>query len=74
MYRDPALAVKWVTTVLEPDMESDSMEQEYTEVVISGKAENRTREKDIEEEFDSTMTREPGLMKSVEFPYNTPLS
>ena len=72
------------------DTESDSMEQEYTEVVISGKAESRTREKDIEEwlsEFDSTMTRELGLTKSVEFGidtgdhvpiaqrlYNTPLS
>ena len=90
VHRDPALTVKRVTTVLEPDTESDSMEQEYTEVVISGKAESRTREKDIEEwlsEFDSTMTREPGLTKSVEFgidtgdhvpiaqrPYNTHLS
>ena len=43
------LEVKLVTTVLEPDTESDSMEQEHSEVVIRGKAENDNRERDIQE-------------------------
>ena len=88
--RDDALVIKRVTTVLEPDTESDSMDQEYAEVVIKGKADNSSREHDIKQwlkEFESTMTKEPGLTTLVEFgidtgdsmpivqrPYNTPLS
>ena len=88
--RDSSLIAKRVTTVLEPDTESDSMDQEFAEVVIKGKVESATREQDIAdwlEEFDSTMTKEPGLTNIVDFsidtgdsrpiaqrPYNTPLS
>ena len=66
------------------------MGQEYTEVIIKGKAESSTRESDTAEwlrEFEGTMTKEPGLTTLVDFridtgdnkpiaqrPYNTPLS
>ena len=72
--RSPTLEVKQVTTVLEPDTESDSMEQEYSEVVIRGKAENENRERDIQEwvqEFESTLTKEPGLTPMTEFGIDT---
>ena len=88
--RDEALVVKRVTTVLEPDTESDSMDKEYTKVVVTGKVDNPIRETDIQDwlkEFESTMTKEPGLTSLAEFaidpgdsrpiaqrPYNTPLS
>ena len=41
--RDSALVVKRVTTVLEPDTESDSMDHEFAEVVIKGKAESSNK-------------------------------
>ena len=66
------------------------MDQEYSEVVIRGKVETMNREKDIQEwveEFQTTLTKEPGLTPLAEFgidtgshdpiaprPYNTPLS
>ena len=88
--RTQSLEVKRVTTVLEPDTESDSMDQEYSEVVIRGKVEMMNREKDIQEwveEFQTSLTKEPVLTPLAEFgidtgshdpiaqrPYNTPLS
>ena len=88
--RNPNQAVKRVTTVLEPDTESDSTDQEYSEVVIRGRAEAQSREKDISEwveEYSNTLTKELGLTPLAEFtidmgkhdpiaqcPYNTPLS
>ena len=88
--RDDSSIVKRVTTVLEPDSEVDSMEQQYTEVVITGKAESETRESDIADwvaEYGDTMTKEPGLTHLARFsidtggnsaiaqrPYNTPLA
>ena len=87
--RDDTTLVKRITTVLEPDSESDSMEHEYTEVVVSGRVETPNREADIQDwlkEYKDTMTKEPGLTKLAEFsidtgehrpiaqrPYNTPL-
>ena len=47
--RDSALVIRRVTTVLEPDTESDSMDQEYAKVIIRGKAESSNRESDIQE-------------------------
>ena len=88
--RDTSLVIKRVTTVLEPDTESYSMDQEFAEVIIRGKVESDTREQDIADwvkEFDCTLTKEPGLTDMIDFsidtgdsrpiaqrPYNTPLS
>ena len=41
--------VKRITTVLEPDSESDSMEHEYTEVVVSVRVETPNLEADIQD-------------------------
>jgi len=57
--RDDSSIVKRVTTVLEPDSEEDSMEQQCTEVVITGNAESESRESDIADwvaEYGDTMT------------------
>ena len=65
--RDSSLVVKRVMTV---DTESDSMDQEFTEVVIKGKVESDTREQDIVdglEEFGSAMTKMLGLTNVVDF-------
>ena len=88
--REEAATVKRVTTVLEPDSESDSMDHQYTEVVVSGKVDNLNRESDIQDwlsEYNETLTKNPGLTRLVEFsidtgdsrpiaqwPYNTPLN
>ena len=72
--RDEALLVKRATTVLEPDADSDSVDQQYAEVVLSGKVEYPNRERDIQEwldEFKTTMTEEPGLTNLTEFPIDT---
>ena len=56
--------VKRVTTVLEPDTESDSIDQQYAEAVVRGKVEMENREEYIREcvqEAEGTMTKEPGL-------------
>ena len=49
MQSDENLLVKRVTMVLEPDTDSDSMDQRYAEVVLSGKEEDPNRESDIRE-------------------------
>ena len=46
------------------------MDQEYTEVIIKGKAESSTRESDIAEwlrEFEGTISKELGLTTLVDF-------
>ena len=66
------------------------MDQQYSEVIVSGKVEDPDREADIQqllEEFSTTMTKEPGLTSLTEFgldmgdsppiaqrPYNMPLA
>ena len=88
--RNPDQTVKCVTTMLEPDTESDSMDQQFSELVIRGTVEADSRDKDIQDwvdEFSDTLTKEPGLTKLAEFrietgdhqpiaqcPYNTPLT
>ena len=82
--------VKRVTTVLEPDTESDSIDQQYAEAVVRGKVETENREEHIREwvqEAEGTMTKEPGLTHLAVFgidtgsyspiaqrPYSTPIS
>ena len=74
--------------MLEPNSESDSMDQQYSEVKISGVAEGEDRERDVrewEKEYSDILTKEPGLTNLTEFkmdtgnhppicqrPYNTP--
>ena len=88
--RDTPQTVKRVTTVLEPNTESDIIEGGYAEIVIRGRVEDKSRDKDISEwvtEFSVKLTKEPGLTLLMEFtmdtrdhapiaqwPYNTPLS
>ena len=90
MPRNPDQTVKRVTTVLEPDTESDSMDQQFSELVIRGTVEADSRDKDIRDwvdKFSDTLIKEPGLTKLAEFrietgdhqpitqcPYNTPLT
>ena len=50
------------------------MDQEFAKVVIKGKVESAIREQNIAdwlEEFDSTMTKEPGLTSIVDFSIDT---
>ena len=47
--RDPEPAVKRVTTVLEPDSVSDSMDHQYTELVIRGRVDTADRDSDVKE-------------------------
>ena len=86
--RESGKLVRRVTTVLEPNSESDSMDQQYSEVKISGVAEGEDRERDVrewEKEYSDILTKEPGLTNLTEFkmdtgnhppicqrPYNTP--
>ena len=70
MPRIPDASVKRVTTVLEPDTVSYSMDQQYSELVIPGRADSDNREQDIKdwvEEYSDTLTKEPGLTKLAEF-------
>ena len=51
--------VKQVTSVLEPDTESDSMDTQYAEVKVTGRVETDSREADIdrwESDFADTLT------------------
>ena len=60
--------------MLEPDTESDSIDQQYSELVILGIAEAETRDKDMEEweeEYHDTLTKEPGLTELTEFSIDT---
>ena len=77
-----------MTTVLEPDSSTDTMEQQYAEANVIGRVETETREADIsswEKEFADILTKEPGLTTLAQFridtgqhrpicqgPYNTP--
>ena len=57
--RDTPQTVKRVTTVLELDTESNTIEGRYAEIVIRGRAEDESRDKDISEwvaEFSGTLT------------------
>ena len=88
--RSDSASVKRVTTVLEPDTDIDSMDYTYTAVVLSGKVEIETRDKDIQEwvdEYSDILTKQSGLTAKATFgietaeskpiaqrPYNTPLA
>ena len=83
-------SVNRVTMVLEPDTESNSMDQQYTELVLSGVAEAETSDSDVrewEEVYRDTLTKAPGLTRLTKFsidtgdhtpiaqrPYNTPIA
>ena len=45
--REPDKEVRRVTTVLEPDSKTDTMEHQYTEVTLSGTVEAETKEADV---------------------------
>ena len=62
--------MKRVTTVLEPDSSTDSMDQQYAEATVKGKVETETREADIsswEKDFADILTKEPGLTTLAQF-------
>ena len=72
--REPESSIRRVTTVLEPDTESDSMEHQCTEVTLSGIAEADDRERDVnqwETDFSDILTKEPGLTNLAEFKIDT---
>ena len=72
--REQQSSVRMVTTVLEPDTESDSMNNQYTEVSLSGVAQAESRDKDVkewEDEFSDILTKEPGLTNLIEFKIDT---
>ena len=80
--------VKRVTTVLEPDSNTDNMDQQYAEATVTGRVVTATRDTDIaswETDFADILTKEPGFTKLAQFridtgdhppicqgPYNTP--
>ena len=60
--------------MLEPDSESDSMDQQYSEMKISGVAEGEDRERDVrewEKQYSDILTKEPGLTNLTEFKMDT---
>ena len=68
--RDESAVVKRVTTVPEPDSESDCMDQQYTEVVVLGTLDCPNREAGISEwvtEYSDTLTKEPGMTDLTDF-------
>ena len=82
--------VKRVTSVLEPDTQTDQMDDQYAEAKITGSVVTEDRQKDIEgwkHDYKDILTKEPGLTTLKEFridtgdhapiqqrPYNTPQS
>ena len=76
--------------LLNPDTTTDSIEEQYAEAKVSGRALSDSREQDIanwEREFSDILTKEPGLTEMVQFrietgshapicqgPYKTPQS
>ena len=59
-----------VATVLEPDTVSDSMDQQYSDLVIMGGADSDNKKQDIKdwmEEYSDNLTKEPGLTQLAEF-------
>ena len=72
--REQQSSVRRVTTVIEPDTESDSMNNQYTQVSLSGVAQAESRDKDVkewEDEFSDILTKEPGLTNLIEFKIDT---
>jgi len=62
--RSPEALAKRVTTVLEPDSSTDTMEQQYAEATVTRKVLRETREADIsswEKDFADILNKEPGL-------------
>ena len=88
--READKEVHRVTTMLEPDSATDTMENQYAEVTLMGQAQAESREADVlgwESDFRDTLTKDPGTTNLAEFridtgqhppvcqgPYNTPQS
>ena len=63
-----------VTTVLEPDSSTNTMEQQYAEATVMGKVVTETREANIsnwEKDFADIITKEPGLTTLAQFKFET---
>jgi len=68
------LRVERATTVLEPDEEGDKITGRYTEIKIEGEDLDASQQKYIEEinkEFETTLTKDPGITNLVEFGIET---
>ena len=79
-----------VTSVLEPDSQADSMDEQFTETRVTGSVLTEARQNDIRHwgrDYADTLTNEPGLTHLTQFrrdtgdhepiqqrPYNTPQS
>ena len=88
MPRSTEQQVRRVTSVLQPDRDTDTMDTQYTEATVTGKVETDSRDTDIatwESDFADILTKEPGLTDLAQFrietglhhpisqgPYNTP--
>ena len=62
--------VKRVTSVLEPDTQTDQMDDLYAEVKVTGSVVTEDRQKDIEgwkHDYKDILTKEPGLTTLKEF-------
>ena len=68
--REPDKEVKRVTTVLERDSVTDTMENQYAEVTLSGTVQAETREADVvawETEYKDILTKDPRITTLAEF-------
>ena len=66
--------VRRVTTVLEPDSANDTMDNQYIEVTLTGRAQTESREADIkgwEKEFHDTLTKDLGTTELAKFKIDT---
>ena len=63
-----------VTTVLEPNSANDTMDKQYIEVTLMGKARAESREADIKgwkKEFHDILTKDPGTTDLAKFKIDT---
>ena len=70
----PELKVRRVTSVLEPDTPTDHMEEQYSEVVVTGSVITEDRQRDIQgwvKDFSDILTKEPGLTELKQFRIDT---
>ena len=74
--RAPEQLVRRVTSVIEPDSNTDAMDNQYAEAPVTGKVDSDSRETDLdkwESDLADTLTKEPGQTELVQFKFETGL-
>ena len=72
--REPETLVHRVTSVLKSDSSTDHMDNQYSEVTVTGKVDSDNRDADIsrwESDYADMLTKETGLNDLVQFKIET---